>query len=795
MPQEQKFDLQPVEPQKQEFDLRPAEISISISNKPNETTKLTPSEESSFQNWAKTNKITDVDHPDSYYDYRGFWKETKGAPHPPGDILHFPDTYKQHGHPTFSIESKYSKGSWDGGKWEGDKFIPQENAEPVQEGILRRTWDAATTSLAPEFTPKFKLAQEEFKKEHPYLGAAGEFGLESLRSLATPVNLATMGAVGAEGLAAKAGLKGLQKGVEVGRRLLSAPMIAEGAENLIHGETLPEKAMGALEAVGGWYGTFGGGTAFNTARVPLPKPQLTPAAEGAVNKLQKYFNLSQKLRNEQEAIYTAEKSQRILEAKKIKPESVEEFNKQKSALAGEYEKVIPVEMQLNQDETTSLFRAINDFATDDEFKRIHAREGLTKLLEGSEVPQQHELNILKNIFGEQFIHDLTTLPKIDVKRRFLQEMVNLPRAIQSSMDISAPLRQGLPMISRKEWWTSWPSMIKSGLSENAYQGVMQSIVDNPYYGIATHKNIKLALTDLLDLTRREEAIMSNWAEKIPGVHASNRAYAAFLNKLRMDSFASLMRDAERAGLDPKNNYVLAKQIANYVNDATGRGSLGKAEQAAVYLNGIFYSPRMIASRVNMLNPMTYAKVDPFVRKQYIRSLLSTAAFWGTITGLGAYSGLGETSLDPTSSDFGKLRFGNIRVDPPAGFQQYLVAATRFLRGQTTSASTGNTTQIGRDLLLHPLTPMDKPKYRQDTAGKVLARFGANKLAPIPNFAWDIFDPLADHFPDTGTKEEAAKLFIPMFMQDVWEVAHEEPGLVPWLGPLSAAGMGVQNYSR
>jgi hypothetical protein len=54
---------------------------------------------------------------------RGYWQENKGpnrmAGHGPIQIegAHGPDTYKQHGHPTFSTESKYSRGKWDGGTW------------------------------------------------------------------------------------------------------------------------------------------------------------------------------------------------------------------------------------------------------------------------------------------------------------------------------------------------------------------------------------------------------------------------------------------------------------------------------------------------------------------------------------------------------------------------------------------------------------------------------------------------------------------------------------------------------
>ena len=89
-----------------------------------ESTILTPVEEMRFRIWAAENRIPDVDQPGSFYDYRGFWKATQGQPHPPGGEQHFPDTFKQHGHPTFSQESQYSRGPVDGGMWLGDAFFP-----------------------------------------------------------------------------------------------------------------------------------------------------------------------------------------------------------------------------------------------------------------------------------------------------------------------------------------------------------------------------------------------------------------------------------------------------------------------------------------------------------------------------------------------------------------------------------------------------------------------------------------------------------------------------------------------
>jgi hypothetical protein len=93
---------------------------------PDETTQLDPLEEVLFKRWAQQQGLTDVDHPDSHYDYRGFFLSQ--APHIPG--MHFPDTFKQHGHPTFSQESNYSRGPFDGGMWSGETFIPQPPLVP-----------------------------------------------------------------------------------------------------------------------------------------------------------------------------------------------------------------------------------------------------------------------------------------------------------------------------------------------------------------------------------------------------------------------------------------------------------------------------------------------------------------------------------------------------------------------------------------------------------------------------------------------------------------------------------------
>lgn len=108
---------------------------------PAETTQLSPLDELRFRAWVHNHDITDLDAPKSHYDYRGAF--VAGAK--PDATGHWPDTFKQHGHPTFSTESQYSNGPGDGGNWHGDTFIPQVNAG-------RDATSALPTSRRPKLT-------------------------------------------------------------------------------------------------------------------------------------------------------------------------------------------------------------------------------------------------------------------------------------------------------------------------------------------------------------------------------------------------------------------------------------------------------------------------------------------------------------------------------------------------------------------------------------------------------------------------------------------------------------------
>jgi hypothetical protein len=422
----------------------------------------------------------------------------------------------------------------------------------------------------------------------------------------------------------------------------------------------------------------------------------------------------------------------------------------------------------------------------------------------------------------------------NVERNAWADAANIPRTIMASQDMSAPLRQGLGLIHKGAFWKAIPGMMKSWGSEEMYQSIQNSILDDPMFRKAYDARGKikpsyaeaagLKLTDLNSITSREESILSSFAEKVPGVRRSNRAYTAFLNKLRADTFKQMMKDfGVVAGQDTEKNLALAKQIAEFVNTASGRGSLGQFETSGKVLSSIFFSPRLLASRLGMMakgaqavfSPEVYMMRSPSIRREYLKSLGAIAAVSGSFVSLMKLAGA-EVESDPASSDFGKAKFGDTRIDPYGGFQQPIVLAQRMMpfidlstQGISEIGGLMKSTTTGREYSL------DDPGFGRSTRADVLSRFFRSKTNPIINFGWGLlagqkelsgkdmnltaFDPTAE--PGQGQnlfENSIAQRFIPMLYQDMYELYNNEntpPEAKVLAAFMASVGMGSQTYGN
>ena len=531
-------------------------------------------------------------------------------------------------------------------------------------------------------------------------------------------------------------------------------------------------------------------TAKNLADDAVPLPTSAPIEQGeqsAIQKLIKIVKEAVPVRKEQEALFSAERAKRVAQAARAGEAISGEagFFAQLSKLKGELPRVQfeAVRRLFSQSEVDSLFNVIEktNILT---FEKITAKGALQGIFEGA-VPTKNEIALLKEIFPEELINEL--LKKRPLKDRLFDlfgQIWNIPKSIMASVDLSAPLRQGIFLIGRpKQFVPAFLNMFKFAFSEKAYIGLQKDIQSRSTYKLM--REAGLALTDLGEsLLGREEAIMSQLPERIPLVgkviRMSNRAFAGFINKLRADTFDDIVRNSKRLGKELDDREL--KGIGAFINAATGRGNMPKAlEKAAPILNGAFFSPRLIASRINLLNPYFYVTLPPVARKEAVKSLFTFAAIAGTVIGLARLGGA-ETSGDPRSADFGKIKSGNTRYDVLGGFQQYIRLVSQLISGEIISSTTGRTITLGEGF---------KPLTRKD----ILLRFFENKESPIVSFltAWLTGTTFTGE--DFDMPSEIVNRFIPMVIQDMYELGQEKGAEGLLMGLPAIFGTGVQTYGK
>lgn len=530
---------------------------------------------------------------------------------------------------------------------------------------------------------------------------------------------------------------------------------------------------------------------------PAAEPNTGPHA-AALDKLFNSMGQLMENRVSQDIINKSERAKRFAAFSNVKEEGVEGAAKSLSSLKGEFDKVDNAKLQMSPEETDSLFTAIkNSNITLGEKARGYT--ALFKILNGGATPQRNELQILNDVFGNNFANKIMEmhggLGAVGVK---LSKTANTMKAMKSSIDFSAPLRQGIGLIHRPEYREAFSHMFKYFAKPEYFEQAMKDIESHPMYLPAREAGLFLAKPN--GLTNGEEAFMNNYVHNIPritglpaGIEASERAYTGFLNDLRFNTFKNLIKNAEAAGHNLAENPKIAEDLAKYINVSTGRGSLGRLEKVATDLNTIFWSPRLLSSRLTVLNPKYYMSLDPFARREAIKSLFAIASAGLTMITLGKMAG-GKTSLNPESADFGKVRFpsGNV-LDPWAGHQQVVTAAARLISGMSNG----------------------KPQSRTTT----LENFGANKLSPMAALAYELAS--AKHLdfkksapgnmsslgiPQQGgftnrygqqkyLSTEIKNNFIPMFVDDATKLFQTDAGFAEQVGLDTASlfGSGVQNY--
>jgi len=501
-----------------------------------------------------------------------------------------------------------------------------------------------------------------------------------------------------------------------------------------------------------------------------------------------------------------ERSRRAGAISGVKDPGMKGYFQKLGMLRGPLTPEIPIETRLTQADLDNLMAGITN-STLMPYSKLRAQTGIMKLFAG-QIPTGSESRLLGKVFGEDLpqliqLHAGLGFTHPDDIKKFLYGAINIPKSLMSSLDLSYTLRQAAPFMLTKEYWNSFAEMWKAfpGKQGNeAFDGAMQSIYDDPVYDFFQEFDRPLFIGEFKagsDLAHREEAFGSDIAAKIPLMAGMGRMQTAFINKLRFDVAKRMLNDMYKSGYidwaegqegaarDKSRQDV--QRMLDFVNNFTGRGNLGAAARFGPLLNSAFFSPAFQMSRFHILaSPITYLNAPPVVRREAWKSMFAIGSMLGLGIALTKAMG-GDVEDDPNSTDWGKGRFGNTRVDFSQGLQPILVAGSRIASGK--SVSPDKVDASGR---LIPGKSYDLGKtFTGPTIRSIIGNFLINKASPAGGLI-NVWSQGEQAFPPGGiggiqfpgkqqgnmSKAAALNMVIPMVVNDMVDLYKEDPNISP-----------------
>lgn len=476
-----------------------------------------------------------------------------------------------------------------------------------------------------------------------------------------------------------------------------------------------------------------------------------------------------------------------------------------------------------------------------EYERIIAEKDFKKKvkikreLTDEELKAQNRLREAKRKTLEAMAqYHLDNLTGIEKAWDYASEFMHLSRAVMTSLDMSALGNQGaLTALSHpvrsakvlkeiaavlksqmdtgkifsKEKYTSIEDFLTGIDSQQAEFNYMEKLKSGKWGEMKIKAGLAL-LGSEQEITKQEEIFQGRWGKYVPGVAISSRVYTMMLNGLR-----SALFDAMAEGRFVKGNMTLdeAKLLASFVNITTGRSDLAgmpgvgqylkRLETNSAILNTVFFAPRFVAARFQYLAMPLYlpfagggiSKAWNIKRQIYTEMGRTLGSYMMVLFAISLLSGMflddddeerPTIGLDPTTSDFGKVKIGDTRIDFGGGILQSIVFLSRLGLNRRGDQEFGE-------------------GFKPMTRAELIKDYIRTKMAPIPGYIWtaadDWKDPVGQVKDDIlGYKVHPAigtgvRLFIPLTLQNMAEVTYEHGAAGLPLAAMSFLGVRISTY--
>jgi len=439
-------------------------------------------------------------------------------------------------------------------------------------------------------------------------------------------------------------------------------------------------------------------------------------SDNPVDKMVAALNINRSRFSETKKLRTKELGRRVGELSKEldKPTGAESIMRATAKLKGELpiSEGRPINDFFDRTEIDSLIKTTKTSLSDaPPLQRRNAGGAILRIMNGQHL-RPFEIKQLGKVFGPEFEAAVKPATGVDRAANAAIQFAGMLRTIKTMLDVSAIGRQGAIISIRnpKQAGQALRNMAKGLFNQKNYEALHDAILSDPRHAIAKIAGLYIApvAQEGTALTEREEAFMSEWADKIPGAKISERAFNGYLNSLRADTFNKFVdKWGDTAAIE---DY---KKLASFINAATGRGEVKgdgriakNIEQAMPLLSTAFFSPRWVLSRIQLpfttLSPVRDADTGKLRwSPANTEAIKSSAAYFGLMASIVAMAKAAGADVedDLRSSDFGKIKLNNTRVDLSAGMSQYWRFLAQMITESRKTLSSGKVSPVDREQLL------------------------------------------------------------------------------------------------
>lgn len=271
--------------------------------------------------------------------------------------------------------------------------------------------------------------------------------------------------------------------------------------------------------------------------------------------------------------------------------------------------------------------------------------------------------------------------------------------------------------------------------------------------------------------------------------ASETAYSGGALRMRADLADLMISRAEKQGINTLNPEQ-AQGMGHLVGSLTGRGSLGKAEGIADFLNVALFSARFMKSNFDTL---TAHQLDPkatkFTKGEARKNLLSIVAHVTGLLMIAKFLDPDSVDEDPRSTNFGRIKIFGKWTDITGGMRSLITPVAKIFPtkrngvwGAWSKSSTGTWTNLRGNVW-----------GQQDGVDVVMDALILNKLSPIASILKDAIAGEMFGGDPFSIKQSLKESTVPLSVQSFMDVKDESFGTIMSAMMSEFIGLGVSTY--